>query len=262
MKTKPQYRAWSALAACASLAVMIVLAPRHLAAQSPTEVRQIPDLSGTWAGAGGRQGSCAGLSDSRGLPRIGCRFPVDKLKLTARTLAWLEFHDEPIEGKFYCVPESMPSLLLRNDPVRIDQRADKVVMEYEVFLSHNVTRTVWTDGRPLPPPGEVAYYGYSVGRYEGNELIVETRNFTFDPNGIDYQAQIPSSWVKHLTERYSRVAPDRLKMVLTVEDPIFMKEPYTETRELVRSNRQIEWIDCDPGDARVPLMMLPPKYKD
>ena len=106
------------------------------------------------------------------------------------------------------------------------------------------------------------YYGDSTGRYEGNELIVDTTNFTFDPNGIDYMTNVPSSWRKHVVERYSLIAPDKMKLVLWFEDPEMMKEPYTETLELSKIDFDIIWTHCDLENAEADLKMLSPKYKD
>ena len=263
MKRVSQPIAWRITTTVSFMVAALIIGAPDLAAQSPSEVRGIGDFNGTWVrDSRSAQPSCEGVGDQRNLPRNGCRFPVAELGVNARARAWWDFFDEPLEGKFYCVPESMPSMLTRNDPMRIDQRADRLVIDHEVFLSKNVTRIVWTDGRGFPPPGDVAYYGHSVGRYEGDELVIETRNFTFDPNGIDYQGQVPSSWAKHITERYSHLGPDRLQMVLTFEDPVFLTRPYTETFEFRRTDDSIEWIDCDPEAAGVPLRMLPPKYVD
>lgn len=251
------------------LAVAMVLGTAGAEAQTSAEMAGLPvDVSGTWSvrrlPENRNLGPCF-TRDSRKLPRIACRFPVEKMNLTARARAWMEFTDEPLEGKFFCVPEPIPSMLTRNLPQRFDQRKDKIIITYDQ-RHHIVTRTIWMDGRSLPDWDEVAYYGHSIGRYEGNELVVETRNFTFDPSGIDTQSQIPSSWSKRLIERYSRVAPDRMRMVLTIEDPVFLKTPYTETFEMAvaeaREDAAFEWYPCDLEDASLPLQMLPPKHKD
>jgi hypothetical protein len=238
-------------------------------AQTSAEMTGLPvDLNGVWSvnrlPENEDLGPCV-TRDSRNLPRLGCRFNVEKLNITARARAWMQFTDEALEGKFFCIPEPIPSMLTRNLPQRIEQRKDRVIITYDQ-RHHIVTRTAWTDGRSLPDWDEVAYFGHSIGRYEGNELVVETRNFTFDPSGIDTQSQVPSSWQKRLIERYSRVGPDKLKMVLTIEDPVFLKTPYTETFDMVkaeaREDAQLEWYPCDFEDASLPLKMLPPKYVD
>ena len=69
------------------------------------------------------------------------------MHLTKRADAWLIFHDERIEGKYHCVPESVPSLLVREYPVRIEQRVGQVTFEHQITIHNNATRVVHTDGR-------------------------------------------------------------------------------------------------------------------
>jgi hypothetical protein len=231
------------------------------------ETYGVVDLTGTWAVVKREKpvnaAICDKHTDSRGLPRNPCRFNADLLNLTKRAHAWLVFHDERIEGKYYCVPESVPSLLVRDYPVRIEQRAGRVTFEHQITIHNNATRVAYTDGRAHLDAGDTPlYYGHSVGRYEGNELIVETRSFTFDPNGIDYMTNIPSSWRKRVVERYSRIAPDRLRLVLTFEDPEFMKQPYTETLELTKVEHEIIWTHCELESAFEDVNMIAPKYVD
>jgi hypothetical protein len=231
------------------------------------EVYGVPDLMGTWAVTRREKpvnaAICDKHTDSRGLPRNPCRFNADLLHLTKRAYAWLDFHDERIEGKYYCVPESIPSLLVRDYPVRIEQRVGKVTFEHQITIHNTATRVAYTDGRSPLDAGDIPlYYGYSVGKYEGNELVVETKSFTFDPNGIDYMTNIPSSWRKRVVERYSRTAPDKLRLVLTFEDPEFMKEPYTETLEMSKFNHEIIWAHCDVENAFEDINMIAPKYPD
>ena len=231
------------------------------------ETYGVPDLTGTWVVTKREKPVTAAIcdkhTDARGLPRNPCRFNADLLHLTQRANAWLVFHDERIEGKYYCVPESVPSLLVRAYPVRIEQRKGWVTFEHQITIHNNATRVVSTDGRGHQDPGEApSYYGNSIGKYEGNDLVVDTTNFTFDPNGIDYMTNIPSSWQKHVVERYSRIAPDKLRLVLTFEDKDMMKEPYTETMELSHTDFQIIWTHCDLENAAADLYMLSPKYTD
>lgn len=231
------------------------------------ETYGVADVTGTWAVVKREKpvnaAICDKHTDKRGLPRNPCRFNADLLHLTKRAYAWLDFHDEKIEGKYYCVPESIPSLLVRDYPVRIDQRAGQVIFEHQITIHNNATRVVYTDGRSHLDAGDVPlYYGYSVGKYEGNDFVVDTRNFVFDPNGIDYMTNIPSSWRKKVVERYTRLAPDRMRLVLTFEDPEFMTEPYTETLELTKVNFEIIWTHCDRQNAFEDINMIPAKYPD
>ncbi len=249
------------------MALAVLVGATNLSARSEAQNGEIPDISGTWDRVSRSNPPACGPffiieEDVRQLPRRGCRFDWSD-HINARTRAWLAFQDEPVEGKFYCIPESIPSTFGWMNPIRLVQRGDRVIWENEGSMAYTVARTIWTDGRGFPPPGDVGFYGHSIGRYEEDEFVIETRNFTFDPNGMDYQSQVPSSWAKHVTERYSLVGPDRLRLVLTVEDPVFLTRPYTETLEYERTDREINWIvDCDPTSAAAPLTMLPPKHSD
>jgi len=231
------------------------------------EMLGVPDLTGTWVVTKREHPVtariCDSHTDSRKLPRNPCRFDASLLHLTDRANAWLNWADERIEGKYYCVPESIPSVLVRAYPVRIEQSKDSITFEHQITIHNTATRTVAMDGRRHIFEGAIPlYYGDSIGKYEGNDLVVDTTNFTFDPNGIDYMTNIPSSWRKHVVERYTRMAPDKLKFVLTFEDPEMMHQPYTETLEMSKVNFEITWTHCDLENADADLINMPPKYKD
>ena len=81
-----------------------------------------------------------------------------------------------------CAPAPLPSLLAHATPTNIVQRPDRIIISYE----HNDgRRTIWMDGRRHPPANELFYHGHSIGHYEGDVLVIETTNFTFDPDGLD-----------------------------------------------------------------------------
>lgn len=236
------------------LALVMVFGVPDLAAQAES-----PDLSGNWSGAGQGMYPCGGLIDQNGQPRLDCQFPIEKMKLNARTKAWHNFFDEAMSPKFYCQADSLP--VLSGHPFQIIQLTDRIMIHY-VHLYFEVVRTIWMDGRAHPPPSEAFHIGHSTGHYEGNELVVETTNFTFDPNGIDPHANIPSSALKRIVERFSRVAPDRMRYVFTVEDPLFLKEPFTHTIEYRPATRRPEKPECDVELSSLPLKFIVPKYPD
>ena len=103
------------------------------------------------------------------------------------------------------------------------------------------------DGRPHPRAEERFYQGHSIGRVDGDTFIVETTNFTFDPDGFDDQAHIASSHLKTVTERYRSLGKDSVELQITIDDPIFLHAPFTWSYRLRRPNR--EWTNewqCDP----------------
>lgn len=239
------------------LSLVTVLTPTLLVAQ-PSGV---PDLSGNWQLVR-EQFPCGEWNvDHNGQERLQCAVPIDQIPLNARARAWTEFFDEPVSGMWDCAPAPLPSLLAHATPTNIVQRPDRIIISYE----HNDgRRTIWMDGRRHPPANELFYHGHSIGHYEGDVLVIETTNFTFDPDGLDDHGHLPSSPRKRLTERYTRTSPDSLELEITYEDSLFLTEPFTWTRQFRRTAFPPgEWGVCDPELSRRQLDTLPvSKYPD
>jgi hypothetical protein len=180
--------------------------------------------------------------------------------LTARGKAFVAAFDEVAAPKYDCSPATLP--IIFGDPYafQIEQLPDRVNMTYE---KDDVVRTVWLEGRghTAPRQGLLFMHGYSTGRYEGNQLVIETSRFTFDPEGFAGDAlNAPSSTQKRLTERYTRDG-DTLRLELTAEDPVFLREPITYTMEWRVSAEPLSlpW-SCDPAAAQRNLNVVRSKY--
>ena len=182
--------------------------------------------------------------------------------LTARARAFADAFDELAAPKYDCGPATLPGLFGDPYAFEIEQLVDRVVFTYE---KDDIIRTVWLQEHEHPQPSVGAFFvhGYSVGRYEGDRLVVETAKFAFDPTGIagDY-ISAPSSTQKHLTERYWREGKS-LRMELTVEDPIFLLRPVEYVMEWQRSEQPLTlpW-GCNPEAARRNLQLVPTKYPE
>jgi hypothetical protein len=112
----------------------------------------------------------------------------------------------------------MPSLY--GDAMRIVQSPTEVAISYEML--HD-TRVIPLDGRAQASPGVRQYMGSSVGRFEGDTLVVETTNFT-DELSV---GRMPHSEDLKLTERFTRIDPDMIDYVVTVDDPVTYTAPWT-----------------------------------
>jgi hypothetical protein len=108
--------------------------------------------------------------------------------------------------------------------VRIAQQPGAVAISYEMI--HD-TRVIPLDGRP-PLDGAIRQYmGSARGRFEGDTLIVETTNFTDRTNiGVNGNGA-PNSTAMKLTERFTRVDPEMIEYVATVDDPVAFTAPFT-----------------------------------
>lgn len=111
----------------------------------------------------------------------------------------------------------------RRENVPAVQTPGLIVMLFEANYG---LRYIYTDGRALPPQGEPQpwWYGYSIGRWEGDTLVVETNNLRGAETGpfdgwLDVHGS-PYSGQATFTERFRRPIFGKLEIDVTVEDPI------------------------------------------
>src|SRR5262249_4033383 len=121
-----------------------------------------------------------------------------------------------------CMPMGITQFHMQPQPRKIVQTPTLIVILYEANYG---LRYVYMDGRPLPPQGEPQpwWYGYSVGRWEGDTLVVETNNLRgaesspydgwLDVRGSPYSDQAK------FVERFRRPVFGKLEIDVTVEDP-------------------------------------------
>jgi hypothetical protein len=115
----------------------------------------------------------------------------------------------------------MPVLMFYPVANTILVQKDRVIINVDWM---DTVRTVWLDGRKHPPATETSLHGHSVGRWEGETLVVETTNFKEHPMGSS--TSLPSSTQKKLTERFT-LGPDKKTLMIsgTVEDPVYLTAP-------------------------------------
>jgi len=109
------------------------------------------------------------------------------------------------------------------EPVKIVQAAKETVILYEV---DHMSRQIFTDQRAFPATFEFpAYLGYSVGRWEGDTFVVETRGFN-DRTPLDAFGH-PRSEAMHVTERFRRRDYGHLEVEMTFDDPSLYSRPFS-----------------------------------
>jgi hypothetical protein len=103
------------------------------------------------------------------------------------------------------------------------------VMALLYDLDTNPTfRQIHTDGRPLPTDPEPTWLGYSIGRWEGDVLVVTTSGFR-DGGWLDTQVGRPHSDALRVTERIRRPSIGRMEMAITIDDSKAFERPWTVT---------------------------------
>ena len=130
-----------------------------------------------------------------------------------------------------CLPMGFLQFHQQPQPRMIIQTEKLILIEYEANYG---LRHIYLDGRELPPQGEPQpfWYGYSVGHWDGDDLVVETNNLRgadedspydgwMDVNGSPYTRQAK------FTERFRRPTLGHLQIDLTLEDPKAYTKPWT-----------------------------------
>ncbi len=178
---------------------------------------------------------------------------IRELRLTERgRIAEAEYsQNDPDNPELACMTKPTPGGIIYTDlyPMQIEFVEDEdIVMIRSQYFDQE--RTVYMDGRGHPDADQRTHEGHSTGRWEGDVLVVDTANFA--DNRSPYQNGIPSGARKHVVERY-RLHEDgrRLTVTFTLEDPDYIAEPMTHTRDLLYApNRDMTPFDCDPEATR------------
>jgi hypothetical protein len=121
--------------------------------------------------------------------------------------------------------------VLDPEPVEFVQANERIL---QLFQWTRTPREIWTDGRAVPSGENLdnlgpAWYGHSVGRWDGDTLVVDTV-------GVDDRAWIdiygfPKSAGARFEERYRRIDTDTIDLRMTMWDPAYYKEPWVSDRK-------------------------------
>jgi hypothetical protein len=254
------HRKWQALIKAVMLAAAVATLPSSLVAQwpdhptpgvpklpngetnvnapAPRTADGKPDLSGLWRGFGSfaaRQGGppeppspvpVAGFRDVAvnlpgGLPLT----PLGEEILKKRKAGNSEDNPEA-----HCLPMGIVQFHTQGAPRKFIQTPGLLLILYEASSG---VRQIFTDGRPLPPSDQQPWwYGYSVGKWDGDALVVETTGLR-DDGWLDIIGS-PLTDAAKLTERFRRVSYGRMEIDVTINDPKVYTKPWT-----VRINQQI-----------------------
>lgn len=122
-----------------------------------------------------------------------------------------------------CMPHGVPdAMTVVGLPFKILQMPAVTVVLYEEF---HVYRQIHTDGRQLPVDPNPAWYGYSIGRWEGETFLVDTAGFT-EGSWLDNSGH-PHTEALRITERFRRINFGRMELEATIDDPKAYSRPWT-----------------------------------
>jgi hypothetical protein len=212
-------------------------------ASAPSPTANLPydphDFSGVWMGRGGAFNSL-----SKNPPPMTAwgqaRYDAAKPGIGPRAQP---LGNDPMMG---CDPIGYPRIAFYNAyPMEFVQTKDRLIEFFDFFYTH---RTIYLDGRKLPDDPEPTWYGYSVGHWEANVLIVDTIGFN-DQSWLDNDGH-PHSDQMRIQERFQRVDHDTIESTMTLTDPKAYTMPWVsdkKTWKLTPKQTMREDV-CAPSD--------------
>lgn len=213
------------------------LAPANIAKPRP----KAPfDVTGVWLHGGGADN--------------GFRFsPPPDFKLTPEAQVHYDAaRKAQAEGKVYrddigeCWPAGLPVIMTRVWPIAMIQLPTSIYMISEFM---NSLRIIYMDGRPHTD-SDIAvgsFNGESIGRWEGDTLVIDTRNFVGDHHWID--SGIPASDQLHIIERIRLTNQGQtMEIEYTLTDPKSWVGSWKMTKRWRRvDDRDIAEVSCLPN---------------
>jgi len=122
----------------------------------------------------------------------------------------------------HCLPAGIPLATLFAEVHKIVQTPSLIVIMLELDSAH---RQIYLDGRKIPANPEPLWLGYSVGKWEGDRLVVETSGFN-DKSWLDGMGH-PRSEAMRIVERYRRRDFGHLDSEVTIDDPKMYTKPFS-----------------------------------
>ena len=209
------------------LAALIGFAQTAQKPPVPRTAEGRPDLSGIWQGGGaggltfavGADNAKAARTTAPPKPTVA-REPAPYQEWIQPRLKELRDRRAIDDPSGQCLMVGVPRITSMPLPFKIMQTKDEVVILYETF---HAFRVIPLDGRGHPEDMEPSFMGDSIGRWDGDTLVVDVIGFN-DRTYIGGGGASLHSEALHVVERYQRVDFDTITYDVTIEDPkVFTK---------------------------------------
>ena len=188
----------------------------NLPAPVPRRADGKPDLNGLWNAVDGR--FLTNLSRRAGIEPPFTPWAAALFKERQEN----EGRDRPA-GR--CLPHTIPdAMLVPNYPWKVVQSPELTIILFENFTQY---RQIFTDGRDYPEEKAPTWFGYSLGKWDGETFVVETLGFN-DKSWLDDGGHPRSEQMK-VTERFRRKDYGHLEIDFTFDDPMAYTKPWTVT---------------------------------
>jgi hypothetical protein len=214
----------------------------NLSAPAPRAQDGHPDLSGVW------NPSTRFLRDiAADLKPENVPFQPWAKALFEQRATGSQSKEEPDAN---CLPQGVPKIDTAPAPWKVVQTPGLIVVVYEAF---NLWRQIFLDGRDFAKDLNPTWMGYSVGKWDGDTLVVDSRGF----NGKAWLDQLgrPTTDALHVTERFRRKDFGNLDIQVTIDDSKAYTQPWTVTysASLFPEGELLEFI-CNENNRDLPHM--------
>jgi hypothetical protein len=206
-----------------------------------------PDLSGVWMGGGGIA--------ERNLK------PGDQILLTPEAKKLMDSRLSKDDPEANCLPTGVPRM--NPYPWRMIQSPTHKP-ETHIFINFEGNihsyRQIFMDGRPHPKDPDPTWYGHSIGKWEGDTLVVDTIGFNdrfwFDFDGHPHTTQL------HTIERFTRTDLNTLSWDITIIDPGAYQKPFTvQTKARYEPTWELMEYICQENNTNVEHIQGPAKTR-
>jgi hypothetical protein len=217
-----------------------------------------PDLSGIWQAQGDPRApnGLFGIGESlnsRYFRDVLADFKPDERPLTpfGAELARQHAQQGAFNPTLNCLPDGVPHGDLLPEPFKIIHSNGVIVMLYEVETTF---RQIFTDGRKHPADMSPTWQGYSVGRWDGDTLVIDTAGFN-DKSWLDARGTGHSEEMR-VEERFRRRDYGHLDLTITITDPKVFTKPisFSVVEELLPDTDLLEHycLENERDDAHMP----------
>ena len=203
------------------------------------KAQPVPDFSGVW------QRNFPGASSLVPDPPMTSwaqeRFDLAKPLHGPRTASATQSN----AAEMQCLPMGFPGTYYRPRPFEIIQLPNRVVMLFEI---NNFWRIVYMDGRDFPEVPLHTWNGYSIGHYEEDTLVIETRNI------LGWESENQQRWLDRLghpfsdqvriIERIRRVDAESIVNEVSIHDPIAYENVLTGTLNFRKRDFELAEFVC------------------
>jgi hypothetical protein len=238
----------------ASILTLVAATSAQWLTQPTAGIPRLPDGKPNLSAAVPR--SADGKPDLSGLWHAGPKWDTDLKE--ADVLPWAQAqarqrlaNPASLSWSVLCLPPG--PMVTFSGPLKIIQTPQIVAVLYEV---PNNFRQIFLDGRNVPQDPNPTWQGYSVGRWDGETLVVESNGFN-DKSWIG-RPGFPHTEALRMTERYRRRDFGHMDVQVTFDDPKTFVRPWSATTELLYdADTELQEFVCNENEKSVQHFVQP-----